>query len=94
MLATASVLYQGEAEPIEPVYVGFSQPDMQDFAGQQSKQYVMEYLHSDLPDLAEGDQVIIDNSAYIVRQPPTVNEEGGANGTFRKVLLTWTGPKC
>ena len=93
MLVEASVLYAGGSTPVT-AQVGYEKPDVQDFAGTQSKQYVMEYQHVDLPYLAEGDQVIIADSTFIVREPPVDLEEGGANGTFRKALLTRTGPTC
>lgn len=93
MLVEASVLYAGQSEP-EVVDVGFIEPDSFEFAGTVSKQYRMEYQAADLPYLAEDDQVIIGAFLYKVRSDPTVDEAGGANGTFRKALLTRIGPAC
>ena len=90
MLTTAFVRLHDEPEPLK-VNVGWIEPNVQLFVGGiQSKQYEIEYLSSDLPDLKEGDEMEIAGVQYRVRRDPYVPEMAaqGNDGTYRRALLT------
>lgn len=69
--------------------VGFVQPDAQRLDSMAlSREYEIEMLDpDDCPTLAAGDGVVIDGVSYRVRQA-TYNGEPGADGYYRKALLT------
>lgn len=77
--------------PPQSVMVGWIEPDAQLFVGGiQSKQYEIEYLSSELPDLKEDDEMEIAGVQYRVRRDPYVSEMAaqGNDGTYRRALLT------
>lgn len=69
--------------------VGFVRPDVLTMDGRvQSTEFEIELLDpSDAADIAEGDDVVIGAVAYTVRRAPA-NSDPGADGTFRRVLLS------
>lgn len=79
------------------VDVKWSQPNSE-LLGSQSIDYQMEYQHSDLPALAEGDPVtlldadgnVISGGKYEVRSSPFVPPDpaNSRSGFFRQALLT------
>ena len=72
------------------VDVDFAMPDRERFGSSaRSRDYEIEYQFSDLPDLAEGDPVVIKGISYYVRQSPYVPDQGNAaSGYFRRALLS------
>ena len=70
------------------IMVAFDRPDEITGAGVQSTDWRIEYVASDAPNLAEGDEVEIDEVVYRVRRAPVVPEVGGVDGTFRHAVLT------
>jgi hypothetical protein len=76
------------------VYVGYEEPDVLLLDGSQSKQYMIEYQLDDVPDLAEGDAVVLtlrgQDVAFVVREPARVpdNPAQGSDGFWRRALLT------
>ena len=72
------------------IMVAFDRPDEITGAGVQSTDWRIEYVASDAPNLAEGDEVEIDEVVYRVRRAPWVAESGvgGIDGTFARALLT------
>ena len=87
MLRLASTILPGCTEATE-FDVRLVMPDVITANGQVSREYAIEYQHADAPTLAEGAEVLIDCTLYLVREDPFVDEEGGADGYFRKALLT------
>lgn len=69
--------------------IGFKSPDIFRFDGKvQSHEYEIEMLSpDDCPTLTEGDGVVIGGMSFRVRQVP-FNDDPGADGYFRKALLT------
>lgn len=72
------------------VKVGYTQPDDMPFAGTRSTQHMIEYQTADMPDLKEGDELLVNGVTFKVREASFVDPEGGSNGFFRKALLTRT----
>jgi hypothetical protein len=74
------------------VSVQFYEPDNTQLNGAQSKEYLIEYQHSDLPVLAEGDPVtrLDTGERFKVRSPPYVqdNPADSRSGFFRRAQLT------
>jgi len=83
--------------PLTDVYVRWDEPN-NNFLGAQSKDYQIEYQHSDIPTLSEGDAVTklddagnpISKEKYKVRETPFVNANpaDSQSGFFRHALLT------
>ncbi len=75
---------------------GFERPDVFTNANAQSSDWEIEYVATDAPALAEGDEVEIDEVVYKVRQAPTVPPAGagGVDGTFKRALLTRVAGAC
>ena len=76
--------------------VGFERPDMLTNAAAQSTDWEIEYVATDAPLLAEGDEVEIEEVVYRVRRAPYVSAggEGGVDGTFMRALLTRVATDC
>lgn len=76
--------------------VGFERPDMLTNAAAQSTDWEIEYVATDAPLLAEGDEVEIEEIVYRVRRAPYVSAggEGGVDGTFMRALLTRVATDC
>jgi hypothetical protein len=74
------------------VDVAYERPDTLRFDNQtRSTEHLIEYQHHDLPDLAEGDELVIENiGSFKVRSVPFVsdNPEHGIDGFFRRAILT------
>lgn len=87
MLKSADVLYHDTDVVLEDVHVAFSRPDIDPMTGVQSSDYLIEYEFAVLPDLDEGDHVVIDDVLYQVREVPFA-DGAGATGFFRKAKLT------
>lgn len=73
--------------------VRWKEPDRETLTGQQSKDFEIEYRHADMPNLAEGDPLSIEEivgctSDFRVRSHPYVDAENGDDGTYRCALLT------
>lgn len=84
---------------ITDTHVGFKSPDNVRLGGSLSRDYEIEYVAGDLPDLAEGQRVDfldtdggdeMSGQAYRVRQPPYVtdNPVDDQSGYFLRALLT------
>lgn len=86
-------LQPGSGVP-KTVTVNWAEPDVvNQIRGTQSKRYEIEYRHADMPDLKEGDPLSIHEpdgvtTDYRVREAPYVDEQHGADGTYRCAVLT------
>jgi hypothetical protein len=93
MLVDCTFFQKGGNVP-KTVKVRWSEPDrIDEFRGTQSKQYEIEYRVADMPDLQEGDPLSIAESDtcstdYRVRVAPYVDENGGADGVYKRAILT------
>jgi hypothetical protein len=83
------------ARPFE-LACAFERPDVFTNANAQSSDWEIEYVATDASELAEGDEVEIDEVVYKVRQAPTVPPAGagGVDGTFKRALLTRVAGAC
>ncbi len=70
-----------------PVKVLLTRPDVQLIDGALSTDWMIEYQTHELPNLAESDELVINDVLYRVRQAPAV-QDGAASGYFRRALLT------
>ena len=76
------------------VKVRWKEPDREALGGQMTRDYAIEYRVADLPDLAEGDVLSIEDRAvgcpsdFRVRETPFVDIENGDDGAYRYALLT------
>lgn len=80
------------------VWVGYVEPDTLRFDQTRSTDYEIEYQTADLPNLAQGDPVLLLDAALVpiakakfrVREAPFVPDipAEGNDGTFRRALLT------
>lgn len=77
------------------VLVRWKEPDeVGALTGARSKDFAIEYRHADMPDLAEGDELSIEEVAagctsdFVVREAPLVDIENGDDGTYRYAFLT------
>lgn len=86
MLRRARALYSGDDRIIE-ADVAFSKTEIDPVTMVRTSDFPMEFQHGDLPELAEGDQVEIDDVLYRVRELPRV-EGATATGFFRIAKLT------
>lgn len=86
MLVLAHVVYAGSDRVLDR-WVGFSKTDIDPVTMVRTSDFPMEFQHGDLPELAEGDQVEIDDVLYRVRELPRV-EGATATGFFRIAKLT------
>jgi hypothetical protein len=86
MLVDATVAMTGCPQEL-PVKVLLTRPDVQLVDGALSTDWMIEYQVGDLPTLAEGDELVISDTLYRVRQAPTV-DDGANSGYFRRALLT------
>jgi hypothetical protein len=66
----------------------FDLPDVDPLTGMRSKDYRLDYRHTDAPTLREGAEIIVDGRMFRVRQDPEIDSDGGADGYFRCVYLT------
>lgn len=84
------------AERLYEFMAAFERPDVFTNANAQSSDWEIEYVATDAPLLAEGDEVEIDEVVYKVRQAPTVPPvgAGGVDGTFKRALLTRVAGAC
>lgn len=84
---------------LKTVMVAWREPDNELMNGSRSKDFEIEYRVADMPDLAEGDLLSIEepNGAcvadYRVREDPYVNVESGDDGTYKCALLTRETPR-
>lgn len=86
MLVDATVAMTGCAQELA-VKVSLSRPDVQLIDGALSTDWMVEYQQHELPTLAEGDELVIGEVLYRVRQDPIVADPA-ASGFFRRALLT------
>lgn len=76
------------------VKVRWKEPDNESLSGQRSRDYAIEYRVADMPDLAEGEVLAIEDRAagcpsdFKVREEPYVDIENGDDGAYRYALLT------
>ena len=75
------------------VRVLFEEPDIDIGGNQRSKDFTIEYMHEDMPNLTMGDQLTIKErdgtlGKFRVRLPPRVDEQRGMDGTYRCAVLT------
>jgi hypothetical protein len=76
------------------VRVLYEERDLFDLSGHfQSKSYTIDYLHEDMPHLAQDDALTVverdgTSAKYRVREPPYVDEQRGMDGTYRCAVLT------
>lgn len=73
--------------------VRWTEADVETLGGQQTKDFEIEYRHADMPNLAEGDVLSIDepigcNSDYHVREAPYVHAQDGDDGIYKRAKLT------
>lgn len=92
MLDCARVVYAGDATE-RTAWVAYRRPDVDRGNGAQSTDFQIEYQVADLPELAQGDQVVIKDpifgeTLFRVRSAPYVDEMGVGDGHFRKAPLT------
>lgn len=92
MLRDCTFLQPGGGVP-KTVKVRWCEPDETFMSGARSKQYEIEYLATDMPHLAEGDALSVEDrpgckTDFYVREAPFVDPEGGEDGTYRRALLT------
>lgn len=83
---------------VTDTHAGFKSPDNVRLGGSLSRDYEIEYVATDLPDLAEDQRVDfldedgdeISGQAYRVRQAPSVTDNPGddQSGYFLRALLT------
>lgn len=68
----------------------FERPDQFTAQNAQSTDWLLEYVATDAPLLAEGDEVEIAEVVYRVRSAPFVPESGvgGIDATFKRAFLT------
>lgn len=78
------------------IMVAIERPDAVAIGPSLSTEWEIEYVASDAPDLAEGDEVEIDEVRFRVRRPPTVVDAGvgGIDGTFARATLTRIADDC
>lgn len=88
MLVDAVVAMAGCPQEL-PVKVLLQRPDVQLVDGALSTDWMIEYQANDLPSLTEGDELVINDTLYRVRQAPIV-DDGANSGYFRRALLTRT----
>lgn len=86
MLAVAAVAMSGCPRELS-VKLLLERPDVQLVDGAQSTDWMIEYQAHELPNLSEGDELVINDVLYRVRQAPAV-QDGAASGYFRRALLT------
>lgn len=104
-MKTAGMTYRARVKmsggTVDVDLTAFDRPDTRGFDGRvQSRDYEMEYVHTDLPRLKEGDAVTlldandepIATEKFYVREPPTVSDNSrvveSRTGYFRRALLT------
>lgn len=88
MTVVATITSAGDTADFD---VGFIRPGMLMLNGQtRSTEYRIELLDpADVPDLDEGDTVVIGSETFRVREAPYCDDPG-ADGSFRYALLTKT----
>lgn len=87
MLREATTVLDG-CVTVKRFDVRYQRPDVDPFTGARSSDHLIEYQHCDAPTLREGNEVIIGDVLYRVRENPYVDEASGATGFFRKAKLT------
>jgi Zn-finger nucleic acid-binding protein len=85
MLTLATVALDDCPQP-RAVYVDFRKPDLLVVGSSQSAEYAIEYRTADLQSLAEGNEIVIADELYRVRELPRVPD--GGTGFARIALLT------
>lgn len=78
--------------PPRDIDVAFTMPDTTRNNGTRSRDFKIEYVHADAPDLRQGARVSIDGTDYTVREKPYVPENpqqiNGGDGYWRQALLS------